>query len=577
MESKKFRNRKLLEYAWKVRGLIISGLFITVVSSLTELLGPYIISKILDGALVEGKGAEDYKYFLTLVLAYFASMMVVVIVRYLMSLNFGKLSNLLATIIRKDVFEHVMSLPVKFFDKYAVGKISNRITNDTQDIRLLFQIVFMDIFTTLVLALGLIVGLFLVNVKLGLLTLISLPFAYVIFKDYIGKSNRFNSDFRRYRSEMNGNINETIETMEVVQAFNNEDYIYDQFSDLNDKVYAENKKLALLWSYSSGTATRSLGDMILAIATTYFMFSHLGGSSFFTVGSLYIFIEYNRKLYQYINQMNDRIEELEKAKSAADQVFEFLRQTPQDVGSQAPADIEGNIRFDHVTFAYNDEEYVLNNIDLEINKGQSAAFVGHTGSGKSTIMNLIYGFYKVNKGHIYIDGQDIQDLNMEAVRKNMAIVFQNPYIFEGSIYENITLFDKSISKSEAELALISVGGENILAKDKGIDHHIREGGKDFSAGEKQLISFARAMVRNPKILVLDEATANVDSQTENYIQFGVNRLKKGRTTLIIAHRLSTIKDVDKIYVLDQGSIIEEGDHDQLIAKGGVYAHMYLES
>ena len=292
---------------------------------------------------------------------------------------------------------------------------------------------------------------------------------------------------------------------------------------------------------------------------------------------MYVFIDYNKKLYQYINNLTNRIGELEKAKSAADQVFELLEVDEYKNGSEIIPNMRGEIEFKDVNFAYNKGEYVLNNININLKPGESAAFVGHTGSGKSTIMNLIYNFYKVEEGNILLDGIDINSVDMEEARKQMAIVFQNPYIFEGTIYDNISLFDESISKNEAELALINVGGERILQRKEGIDGRVQESGGGFSAGEKQLISFARAMVRNPKILVLDEATANVDSETEEYIQFGVNRLKKGRTTLIIAHRLSTIKEVEKIFVLDKGRIIEQGNHQTLLDLNGVYAQMYRNS
>lgn len=275
-----------------------------------------------------------------------------------------------------------------------------------------------------------------------------------------------------------------------------------------------------------------------------------------------------------INALMDQVGQLEASKSSADQLFELLRVEPFQEGNGKIDKMQGNIKFEEVSFAYNEEEYVIHNLSLDIPKGTSAAFVGHTGSGKSTVMNLIYKFYHINKGKILIDGHDIEDLDMVEVRKNMAIVFQNPYIFEGTVYENISLFDESISKEEAERALISVGGEKILSKEDGIDAKVRESGSGFSAGEKQIISFARAMVRDPKILVLDEATANVDSETEELIQYGLERLKKGRTTLIIAHRLSTIKNVDKIYLLDKGRLIESGSHEQLLEMDGEYAKMY---
>ncbi|MDO5027518.1 MAG: ABC transporter ATP-binding protein [Tissierellia bacterium] len=571
----RFRNKRLFQYAMKLKSILIIGLVATLVGSLTELLGPYIISKILDENLIEGVGARDYRVFVLLVLAFLGVSIGMGFLRFFMEILFSKLANGMALIIRKDVFSHVINLPVQFFDKYPAGKIVTRITNDTQDIRLLFQILFFDVFTNTIFTLGLLIGLFMIDPYLFLLTLISSPFVYFIFKDYTKKSTLYNAERRRYNSEMNANLNETIQTMEVVQSFNNEEYVYKQYSDLNDKHFKMGRKLSQLWGYSSFNATRTLGNLVIAFAVVYFALTFLAGRQAISIGGLYIFVEYNRRFYQNLNHLSDRIGELEKAKTAADQVFELLEYETYSLGDKV-LDLEGNLEFKGVYFAY-DKEDVLKDINLSIPAASSAAFVGHTGSGKSTIMNLIYGFYKIERGSLEFDGHDIRDLDMVEIRKQMAIVFQNPYIFEGTIYDNIALFDPAISKEKAQEALINVGGDRILMRDKGIDAKIQEGGSGVSAGEKQLISFARAMVRNPKLLVLDEATSNVDSQTEEYIQYGVNKLKEGRTTLIIAHRLSTIKDVDKIFVLDKGRIIEEGSHDQLIAAQGVYARMYEES
>ncbi|MDO4778329.1 MAG: ABC transporter ATP-binding protein [Tissierellia bacterium] len=573
----KFRNAKLFEYGLKLKGTFIFCLILTIIFTLFEMVGPFIISEILDKQLIEGIGAKDTNNFYFLVLMYVLSMLMLTGIKYVMSLSFARLSNSLATIIQKDVFGHVLKLPIRFFDKYASGKIVSRITNDTSDIRQLFNILFSEIFPITVLIIGLMIGLFLKDYRMGLIIVAVSPISYIIYRDYKRKSTIYNRDMRRYRSDLNGNLAETIQTIEIVQAFNREDEIYEEFSKVNDKVNAEGRKMATLWAYSSFNATNTLANVVLAIIVFAFAISVLKMNPFITVGSLFIFIDYSRKIFMNINSIMNMIGEFEKSKSAADQVFELLDEKIFVDGETTLDKIEGNIEFNNVTFAYNDDEHVLKNINLSIKKNQSVAFVGHTGSGKSTIMNLIYGFYKVNMGEILIDGVNINDLNMQEIRNNMAIVFQNPYIFEGTVYENISLFDENISKNECELALILVGGEKILQRKRGIDTKVGESGAGFSSGEKQLISFARAMVRNPKILVLDEATANVDSETEEYIQFGVKQLKNGRTTLIIAHRLSTIKDVDNIYVLEKGKIIESGTHEELITKKGVYEKMYMES
>ncbi len=570
----KFRNKKFLEYVGRLKYLIIFSVSLMALSTIFELLGPYILGLILDGELTEGIGARDISHYYKLVGIFFAVSISNAIFAYYGARISAKVANKLAQIIRKDTFEHVLSLPVQFFDKYPIGKIVNRITNDTNDVRSLFSLLFNQILTTVLRAIILIIGLFTINAKITIYVLMVTPIAYIIFKDFFNKTTRYQKELKSSRSELNGNLAENIQSMEIVQAFNKEDEIYEEFSEINDKINKEGWNLATLWSYSGYNASNTLGLIINMTLIISFGVATLRGNPFMTTGSLFVFIQYISRLTGSLNMLMDQMGNLEGTKSAADQLFELIRVEPYKEGSETIENMEGNIKFDNVTFAYNENEKVIHDLSFKIDKGTSAAFVGHTGSGKSTVMNLIYKFYHINEGHIYIDGHDIEKLNMEEVRKDMAIVFQNPYLFEGTVYENIALFDNNISKNEAELALISVGGDKILQREGGIDSVVRESGAGFSAGEKQIISFARAMVRDPKILVLDEATANVDSETEALIQFGLNRLKRGRTTLIIAHRLSTIKDVDNIYLLDKGRLIEQGSHEELVELGGVYADMY---
>lgn len=570
----RFRNKKIVEYLLKFKWLLITSIILTLTATLIELIGPIILGKILDGELAEGIGAADKRRFYLMVLGYFASIAGGALISYFGYISFSKLSNALTTDIRKDTFRHVVSLPVQFFDKYAIGKIVNRITNDTKDIRMLFQLLFSQILVIVIRTIGLLITLFIIDWRLGLISIIATPILYFVFMDFFNKSLKYEGNLKKYRSEMNANLAENIQNMEVIQAFNKEKEIYNEYNDINEKWNKEGWKMATLWGYSSNNLTNTLANVVIAAVIIVFDSYLLNGIELFSIGTLYVFIDYNSKLYSNINALMDQAGQLQSAKSAADQIFELQRVEPFREGERKLENMQGEIKFNNVNFAYNEDEYVIHDLSLDIPKGTSAAFVGHTGSGKSTIMNLIYKFYNINNGKITIDGVDINELDMVSVRSQMAIVFQNPYIFQGTVFENIALFDPEISKNEAELALISVGGENILKRDGGIDAMVGESGSGFSAGEKQIISFARAMVRDPKILVLDEATANVDTETENMIQFGLNRLKKGRTTLLIAHRLSTIKDSDKIYLLEKGHLIEEGTHEELMELNGKYASMY---
>lgn len=573
----KYRNKKFLEYVLKFKGLLFLVICISLIASIADTIGPYIIGQIIDGALFDGIGAKNYRYFLTLIGLFILTIIANSIFSYFGTKLYSQLANSLARIIRKDTFKHVLSLPVQFFDKYAIGKVVNRITNDTNDVRELFNLLFSQILTTILRMIVILIGLFTLDLKIAILILAITPIAYFVFYDYFKKTTKYQRDLKRHRSDLNGNLAETISTMEVVQAFNKEEEIYEEFSIINDEINKQGWNLATLWSYSGYNATNTLGHLISMIVLLVFGFTYLDGNPIISAGSVFIASQYIQRVFGSLNMLMNQMGNLEGMKSAADQLFELLRIQSYEEGTEIIQDMKGHIKFQDVTFAYNEDENVIHNLSFEIETGTSAAFVGHTGSGKSTIMNLIYKFYHINEGEISIDGHNIEKLNMEEIRKQMAIVFQNPYIFKGTVYENIALFDEKISRSDAELALISVGGENILQKEGGIDAIVRESGEGFSAGEKQIISFARAMVRNPKILVLDEATANVDTETETLIQFGLNRLKKGRTTLIIAHRLSTIKDVDKIYLLEKGRLIESGNHDELVKLGGVYANMSKNS
>lgn len=275
----RFRNKKLFKYALSLKWPLIVGFIITILASLTELAGPYIISKILDDNLKEGIGAINYKVFAGLVIVYFLSSVLVALIRYIMNLQFAKVANGLALKIREDVFNHVINLPLQFFDKYPAGKIVTRITNDTQDIRLLFQVLLFEVLTTLVFSIGLIIGLFLVSPYLGLITLVFLPFAYLIFSDYKKKSTRYNSDMRRYNSEMNANLNESIQNMEIVQAFNREEDTYREYSDLNDKHNKEGRNIATLWSYSGFNATNTLGSLITGVGVIIFALGFIRGNA----------------------------------------------------------------------------------------------------------------------------------------------------------------------------------------------------------------------------------------------------------------------------------------------------------
>lgn len=378
----RFRNKKIVEYLLKFKWLLITSIILTLTATLIELIGPIILGKILDGELAEGIGAADKRRFYLMVLGYFASIAGGALISYFGYISFSKLSNALTTDIRKDTFRHVVSLPVQFFDKYAIGKIVNRITNDTKDIRMLFQLLFSQILVIVIRTIGLLITLFIIDWRLGLISIIATPILYFVFMDFFNKSLKYEGNLKKYWSEMNANLAENIQNMEVIQAFNKEKEIYNEYNDINEKWNKEGWKMATLWGYSSNNLTNTLANVVIAAVIIVFDSYLLNGIELFSIGTLYVFIDYNSKLYSNINALMDQAGQLQSAKSAADQIFELQRVEPFREGERKLENMQGEIKFNNVNFAYNEDEYVIHDLSLDIPKGTSAAFVGHTGSGK---------------------------------------------------------------------------------------------------------------------------------------------------------------------------------------------------
>lgn len=576
MKKNRYRIKKLFSYSKRAYKPLIVGFVFTLLAVLADLVGPRIISYLLDNQLIDGLGPKDIKFYGILLGIYITTIIIASILRYISVYSFRKTANLISKLLQEDVFSHVQKLPIEFFDKHPQGKIVSRITNDTKDVRVLFQVVLSQLITAFIYTLGIFISLYTIDKKIFLLALIPFQILAIIFVDFKNKSKKFNYAYRRYLGDLNANLNENIQGIEIIHAFNKEDKIYQEFSDLNDKVYENGVSFTKLISYSAWNATGTLRMLTSALAILVFGYGILKGKFIISVGWIYVYIEYMNKIFDQMQNVIMRVGELEKARGAADHIFELLKLDPISYKDDELLEVRGNVEFKDLSFSYSQDKYVLKDINFSVKDGEAVAFVGHTGSGKSTIMNLIFAYYKANKGEILIDGKNINDLDVKELRRNMGIVLQDPYIFKGTIKDNVSLFDENISKEEVERTLLDMGGADLIEKFKdGVDYKLNEKGGSLSQGQRQVISFARAIIKNPKILVLDEATSSIDSETEKIIQSAIDKLKKGRTTFIIAHRLSTIKDVDRIYVLDKGRIIEVGSHKDLIEKDGVYKQMYM--
>ncbi|WP_165997340.1 ABC transporter ATP-binding protein [Bacillus sp. Cs-700] len=476
---------------------------------------------------------------------------------------------------RTDVYAQIQRLHINYFDNLPAGKVVARITNDTEAIRELYVTVLATFFTSIFYMTGIFIALFLLDVKLAFITLTIVPLLVVWIIVYRKYASKFNKVIRARVSDINAMINESIQGMSIIRAFKRQQMTEQEFEELNDSHFTYQNKLLHLNSLMSHNLVNILRNISFVALIWYFGGASLTSGAVISLGVLYAFVDYLNRLFQPVTNMVNQLANLEQALVAADRVFELLDEEGEDVADGMFPRYEGNVSFDHVSFAYKEDEYVLKNLCFEAKKGQTIALVGHTGSGKSSIMNLLFRFYDNQKGTISIDGKNIQDIRKQELRQHMAIVLQDPFLFTGTIASNVSLDDPSISREKVEKALNDVGADQLLRSlPNGYDEPVIEKGSTLSSGQRQLISFARALAFDPAVLILDEATSNVDTETEMVIQNALDILKKGRTTFIIAHRLSTIREADQILVLHQGEIVERGDHDQLMKKKGRYFQMY---
>ncbi|WLD94032.1 ABC transporter ATP-binding protein [Alkalihalobacillus sp. AL-G] len=476
---------------------------------------------------------------------------------------------------RTDVFGQIQRLPVNYFDNLPAGKVVSRITNDTEAIRELYVTVLAQFFTGIIYIVGILTALFFLDVRLAAICSLIIPILIVWVFMYRKFASKYNHLIRSRLSDLNAMINESIQGMTIIQAFRRQKQTTNEFEKINEEYFRYRNKLLNLEAIMTHNLVNLLRNVAFVTLIWYFGGASLTVGAAVSVGVLYAFVDYLNRMFQPVTGIVTQLANLEQARVSGERVFRLLDREGEDVSNTTLPRYQGNVMFDDVTFAYKEEDYVLKNISFEAKQGETVALVGHTGSGKSSIMNLLFRFYDIEHGKIMIDGQDIQHMSRQDLRKHMGIVLQDPFLFTGTIESNVSLDDPSITREQVEKALKDVGAEPFINQlPKGFDEPVVEKGSTLSAGQRQLISFARALAYNPAILILDEATANIDTETEAIIQDALDVLKKGRTTFIIAHRLSTIKSADQILVLDHGRIVERGNHDELMEKKGKYYQMY---
>ncbi|MEK4931541.1 MULTISPECIES: ABC transporter ATP-binding protein [Bacillus] len=502
---------------------------------------------------------------------YFALLVVVSLFAYGKQFFLQKAANKIIQIMREDVFSHIQTLPIRYFDHLPAGKIVSRVTNDTEAIRDLYVTVLATFVSSIIYIIGIFAALFLLDVKLAALCLLIIPILIVWAIMYRKYASVYNHKMRSRLSDINGTVNESIQGMPIIQAFRQEHETKKEFEELNGDYFKYQNKILNLNAATSHNLVSVLRNIAFTGVIWYFGGASLSASGIVSLGILYAFVDYLTRLFSPITNMVNQLANLEQSRVASERVFELLEEKGEAVEEERMPRLTGNVKFDNVSFSYNGKDEVLKNISFEAKQGETVALVGHTGSGKSSIMNVLFQFYEFQKGKLTIDGHDVTEMPKQATREHMGIVLQDPFLFSGTVASNVSLENEKISKDRIVKALRDVGAERFA---NNIDEKITEKGSTLSTGERQLISFARALAFDPAILILDEATSSIDTETEAMIQQALEVVKKGRTTFIIAHRLSTIKSADQIIVLDRGTILEKGSHDELMKKRGRYYDMY---
>lgn len=562
---------QFLPYMKKAKRSYIIGFVFSLLNVGLGVAGVYVLSKVFDGITGDLTRQIILKS-LVVIAGYGLILLCSGISNYIRNIYLVKGANEVYVRIQMQVYDHIQSLPIKYFDNMPAGSVVSRITSDVNQIRTFFVSTFVQILIIVLKIIFSYIVLFYVDVRFGLFMLTLFPVMFIVLKIYNKLSIDSIKGYRRKFSQSNGIINENYQNLEIIKAFNKEKESIEDWNKHNEERYKYWKKLNLVDSLLLHNITGVFRIVIFIGIVYYYSYSHFNNVYGITLGMVYLFINYTTDIIYRIADFTMGISNYIRAQGAAINIQEILKLEVEEDNHNdiTEDDFRGNIKFENVSFAYKDNFYVLRDLNLEIKENQTVAFVGHTGSGKSTIMNLIVKFYSATKGNVLINDRNINDYSKEHLREKTAIVLQDSFLFEGTLLENITT---SNDEKIAREALSRVGGDFIL-ENRSLDSKVEVGGSNFSTGEKQLICLARALAKDPKILILDESTANIDSETEQNVSRAIEELKQGRTTLIIAHRLSTIKNADIIYVLKKGKVIENGTHEQLLSLNGSYKKMY---
>ncbi len=562
---------RLLRYGLPYKHLIAGGIALIIISSFLRIVGPYVTKLAIDDYIESG----NFSKLKILALIYVGVLAVNFVVSYVQTYITQLLGQKVMYDLRSDIFGHLQKLSFRFFDRNPVGRLMTRVTSDVQALNDMFTQGIVSIFGDIFLLAGIVIIMLTMNLQLALLTFTVIPVLFVITMIFKRKVRAAFRLVRKWLAQINAYVQENITGMSIVQVFNREAKNYEIFKDINwqhTRAY-----IKMIFYYAVFYPAIELISAI-ALAIVLWQGGILKSEGLTTYGALVAFIQYAQMFFMPISDLSEKYNVLQSAMASSERIFNLLDTKPEIVSpphAKYSEPFQGKVEFKNVYFAYNEPDYVLKDVSFLINPGEKIAIVGHTGAGKTSIINLLARHYDIQKGKIFVDDIEVREWDLDRLHKNMAVVLQDVFLFSGSILENVRLHDETISEQQVIEACKQVNAHSFIERlPNGYHTVLNERGTILSMGERQLLSFARALVVDPPLLILDEATANVDTETEILIQQAVYRLMENRTAIIIAHRLSTIQHVDRILVFHKGRLRESGTHQQLLEQQGIYYHLY---
>lgn len=565
--------KRLLKYIIKNKMYVFGALICAALSNVLMIVGPFIIGKGVDNIInKDNVNFDRVKYFVFIIIGLYC---ISAIFQWSLQVLTSKLSNRSVEKLRKDLFEHISKMPLKFFDQNPHGDIMARLTNDIENISEgIFQSVTQFV-TGIISIVGSLVFMFILNPVITLVVIVMTPITFIIASFITKRSSKMFKEQSKLNGELNGYIEEIIGNQNVIKAFNYEERSQKRFEEINNRLY-KSGRWAQFYSSLVNPSTRLVNNIM------YILLGMTGGiaslAGHLSIGYISSFLTYSTYFSQPINNITSVTTQLQTAIASAKRVFAILdseTEIQSDDDNIELKNSQGNISFDDVSFSYVHEIPLIKDFSLNVKKGTRIAIVGPTGAGKTTLVNLLMRFYDVNNGNIYVDDKNIKNVTKDSLRKSFGMVLQDTWLFMGTIRENIAYGKPDASDEEIMQAAKAANAHSFIKRlSKGYATELIEGGGNLSQGQRQLLTIARAMLVNPSMLILDEATSSVDTRTELNIQKAFLKMMEGRTSFIIAHRLSTIREADLILVLNNGQVVEQGSHEQLLNKGGFYYKLY---